>query len=124
VDARGTEPHSNRAGRDSGSERRQRFSAVDGSLRNGLGFLCAKLWRSVSHVGGKFAMKEIPMFAIVGHPNEGKSSIVATLSQDDSIAISPVPGETTRVQRFDLKAGKETVIEFVDTPGFQNPQAT
>lgn len=69
-------------------------------------------------------MKQTPKFAIVGHPNEGKSSIVATLSQDDSIAISSMPGETVRVQRFDLKAGRETVIEFVDTPGFQNPQAT
>ncbi|EDY84724.1 hypothetical protein VDG1235_4357 [Verrucomicrobiia bacterium DG1235] len=69
-------------------------------------------------------MKKLPIFAIVGHPNEGKSSIVATLSQNDSIAISAVPGETIRLQRFDLKAGHEVIIEFVDTPGFQNPQST
>lgn len=69
-------------------------------------------------------MNELPTFAIIGHPNEGKSSIIATLSQDDGIAISPIAGETTRLQRFDLKAGHETIIEFVDTPGFQNPQAT
>lgn len=69
-------------------------------------------------------MKQLPTFAIVGHPNEGKSSIVATLAQDDSIAISATPGETVSLQRFDLKAGHETIIEFVDTPGFQNPQAT
>lgn len=69
-------------------------------------------------------MKARPTFAIVGHPNEGKSSIVATLAQDDSIAISATPGETVRLQRFDLKAGGATIIQFVDTPGFQNPQAT
>lgn len=69
-------------------------------------------------------MKTVPVFAIIGHPNEGKSSIVATLAQDDSVAISPTPGETVRLQRFDLKAGNETVIEFIDTPGFQNPQTT
>ena len=69
-------------------------------------------------------MKGLPTFAIIGHPNEGKSSIVATLAQDDRIAISPTPGETIRLQRFDLKAGHETIIEFVDTPGFQNPHAT
>lgn len=69
-------------------------------------------------------MKQLPRFAIVGHPNEGKSSIVATLSQDDTVAISPVPGETIQLQRFELKAGRQTIIEFVDTPGFQNPQST
>ncbi len=69
-------------------------------------------------------MKSLPRFAIIGHPNEGKSSIVATLSQNDSVAISSTPGETIQQQRFDLKAGCETIIEFVDTPGFQNPQAT
>lgn len=69
-------------------------------------------------------MKSLPRFAIIGHPNEGKSSIVATLSQNDAVAISPLPGETIQQQRFDLKAGDKTIIEFVDTPGFQNPQAT
>ncbi len=69
-------------------------------------------------------MKTIPIFAIIGHPNEGKSSIVATLAQDDSVAISSSPGETVQLQRFDLKAGHEAVIEFIDTPGFQNPQTT
>lgn len=69
-------------------------------------------------------MSSLPTFAIIGHPNEGKSSIIATLAQNDGIAISSTPGETVRLQRFDLKAGRETVIEFVDTPGFQNPQAT
>jgi hypothetical protein len=69
-------------------------------------------------------MKTVPVFAIIGHPNEGKSSIVATLAQDDSVPISPTPGETIRLQRFDLKAGNKAVIEFIDTPGFQNPQTT
>lgn len=69
-------------------------------------------------------MKTVPVFAIIGHPNEGKSSIVATLAQNDSVAISPMPGETVRLQRFDLKAGNDVVIEFIDTPGFQNPQST
>ncbi|MDQ8184982.1 GTPase/DUF3482 domain-containing protein [Pelagicoccus sp. SDUM812002] len=69
-------------------------------------------------------MKSLPRFAIIGHPNEGKSSIVATLSLNDGVAISATPGETIQQQRFDLKAGEQTIIEFVDTPGFQNPQAT
>ena len=35
-----------------------------------------------------------PVFVVVGHPNKGKSSIVATLAQDDSVEIAP-----DRVQR-------------------------
>ncbi len=66
----------------------------------------------------------VPTFAIIGHPNEGKSSVVATLAEDDGVRISPVPGETTQLERFDLKVGKERIMEFVDTPGFQNPSRT
>ena len=42
----------------------------------------------------------VPEFAIVGHPNEGKSSVVSTLAEDDSVRISPTPGETIRCQTF------------------------
>ena len=27
----------------------------------------------------------IPVFAIIGHPNEGKSSVLSTLAEDDSV---------------------------------------
>lgn len=64
---------------------------------------------------------EIPVFAIIGHPNEGKSSVVSTLTGDDRIPISPIPGETIRNERVSWKAHGKTIIQFVDTPGFQNP---
>jgi Predicted GTPase len=38
--------------------------------------------------------EEILSFAIVGHPNEGKSSVVSTLAEDDSVRVTPIPGET------------------------------
>ena len=60
-----------------------------------------------------------PKFAVVGHPNKGKSSIVASLAMDDSIAISDVPGTTTRSRSFPLKVDGEVVYELFDTPGFQ-----
>lgn len=64
-----------------------------------------------------------PTFAIVGHPNKGKSSIVATLSEDDSVAISPDPG-TTRVSRsFRMRIDDQVLYELFDTPGFQRPRA-
>ncbi|HEX6999630.1 MAG TPA: GTPase/DUF3482 domain-containing protein [Gammaproteobacteria bacterium] len=60
-----------------------------------------------------------PRFAIVGHPNKGKSSIVATLAESDDVPISPHPGTTTRARAYPLKLEGETLYELVDTPGFQ-----
>lgn len=60
-----------------------------------------------------------PVFAVVGHPNQGKSSVVSTLVQDDHIAISPVSGTTREAHRYRLMLGEQTLYELVDTPGFQ-----
>ncbi|MFC1533165.1 GTPase/DUF3482 domain-containing protein [Thermodesulfobacteriota bacterium] len=64
----------------------------------------------------------IPEFAIVGHPNEGKSSVVSTLSEDDSVRISSRPGETVICQVFPVTVDEKEIIRFTDTPGFQNPK--
>lgn len=67
---------------------------------------------------------EIPEFAVVGHPNEGKSSVVSTLAEDDSVRVSPFPGETVRCRTFPVFVDGQEVIRFIDTPGFQNPIRT
>ncbi len=64
----------------------------------------------------------IPVFAVIGHPNEGKSSVLSTLAEDDSVRISPIPGETKECQSFPVRIDGDEIIRFVDTPGFQNPQ--
>ncbi|MBF0101099.1 MAG: GTPase/DUF3482 domain-containing protein [Desulfobacterales bacterium] len=61
-------------------------------------------------------------FAIVGHPNEGKSAVVSTLAENDSVRVSPTPGETKECQPFSVKIDGKERIRFIDTPGFQNPQ--
>ena len=61
-------------------------------------------------------------FAVVGHPNEGKSSVVATLVEDDAIRISPTPGETRQARDYPVSVGESTRISFLDTPGFQSPE--
>ena len=66
----------------------------------------------------------IPQIAIVGHPNKGKSSIVATLAEDDSVAISPLPGTTTQARRYPMRVDGELLYELFDTPGFQRPRET
>ncbi len=65
-----------------------------------------------------------PFFAVLGHPNEGKSSVVSTLAEDDSVKISPTPGETRECLEYPVLIDGRTVIRFVDTPGFQNPRRT
>lgn len=63
----------------------------------------------------------IPEFAILGHPNEGKSSVLSTLAEDDSVRVSPLPGETTECRSFPVIIDGREVLRFTDTPGFQNP---
>jgi len=63
----------------------------------------------------------IPEIAIIGHPNEGKSSVLSTLAEDDSVRVSPLPGETTVCRTFPIVIDGKEVLRFTDTPGFQNP---
>jgi hypothetical protein len=60
-----------------------------------------------------------PLFVVVGHPNKGKSSIVATLAQDDSVRIAPTPGTTVNSRRFPMRVDGRILYTLVDTPGFQ-----
>jgi len=63
-------------------------------------------------------------FAIVGHPNKGKSSIVATLAEDDAVLISSVPGTTTRAREYPMRLDGELLYTLIDTPGFQRARET
>jgi len=63
----------------------------------------------------------IPEIAIIGHPNEGKSSVLSTLAEDDSVAISSLPGETTQCRTFPVIIDGKEILRFTDTPGFQSP---
>jgi len=64
-----------------------------------------------------------PKFAVVGHPNKGKSTIVAALAMDDSVAISQIPGTTTKAKEYPLTIDGKLVYTLIDTPGFQRPRA-
>ncbi len=66
---------------------------------------------------------KIPRLAIMGHPNAGKSSVVATLTENDRVAIDKRAGTTTESDVYPVIIDGRTVIEFIDTPGFQNPNA-
>ncbi len=64
-----------------------------------------------------------PSFAVVGHPNKGKSSLVATLARDASVAVSPQPGTTVRARQFPMRVNGEWLYTLIDTPGFQRARA-
>jgi len=66
--------------------------------------------------------ERILKFAVIGHPNEGKSSIVSTLAEDDSVKISPTPGETVTCRTYPVKIDGIDRVHFIDTPGFQRPR--
>lgn len=60
-----------------------------------------------------------PRIAVVGHPNKGKSSLVATLAEDDSVGISATPGTTLRARAYPMRVDGRLLYTLIDTPGFQ-----
>lgn len=63
-----------------------------------------------------------PKFAVVGHPNKGKSSIVSTLVESSGIQISNIPGTTVDGEVYPMRIKDKVLYELVDTPGFQRPR--
>jgi len=61
----------------------------------------------------------VPKFAVIGRVNKGKSSIVSTLAEDDSVNIDAIPGTTRYCQEFPFRLDGRTLIILIDTPGFQ-----
>lgn len=62
---------------------------------------------------------EVPTFAVIGRVNKGKSSIVSTLAEDDSVVIDKFPGTTRYCQEFPVRVDGQTLMILIDTPGFQ-----
>ena len=64
-------------------------------------------------------MTDIPVFAVIGRVNKGKSSIVSALAEDETVAIDSGAGTTLVCQEFPIKVDGQTIITLIDTPGFQ-----
>jgi len=62
-----------------------------------------------------------PSFAVVGHPNKGKSSVVSTLARNDKVAVSMQSGTTVVSETFNITIG-QAQYQLIDTPGFQRPR--
>lgn len=49
--------------------------------------------------------------------------MVSTLTEDETVVISPLPGETRTCRTHTLSLSGKPRLTFIDTPGFQNPAA-
>lgn len=69
-------------------------------------------------------MSTVPVFAVVGRVNKGKSSVVATLAEDESVRIGPEARTTVECRSYAVDVDGERLFELIDTPGFnQAPRA-
>jgi hypothetical protein len=64
-----------------------------------------------------------PEFVVVGRVNKGKSSIVATLAEEESVPISDEPGTTREVHSYSVEVDSDVLFTLIDTPGFQDAPA-
>jgi len=63
------------------------------------------------------APADVPVFAVVGKVNTGKSSVLATLLEVDDdrvIRVSATPGETIQCQVLPLEFEGKECIRFID----------
>ncbi len=58
-------------------------------------------------------------FAVVAAVNRGKSSIVSTLAENDTVRIAPTPGTTREARSYPVVVDGETLFVLTDTPGFE-----
>lgn len=63
------------------------------------------------------------VLAVVGAPDRGKSSIVATLIEDPTVEIRPEAGTTRATNAFPMVVDGETLFTVLDTPGFEEADA-
>ncbi len=64
----------------------------------------------------------VPVLVVVGNVNQGKSSVVAALSEDDLIPVASHPGTTRISGEYKVTVGDRELLKIVDTPGFQRPR--
>ena len=64
----------------------------------------------------------VPVFVVVGNVNQGKSSIVAALVENETVPIDSYPGTTVQSGTYVFRSGERELFHIVDTPGFQEPR--
>ncbi len=65
-------------------------------------------------------MSDLPVFVVVGNVNQGKSSVVAALSENATVPVDSYPGTTIKSGSYLFRIGSRELFRIVDTPGFQD----
>lgn len=55
-------------------------------------------------------------FAVIGKPNNGKSSIISTLTFDDRIEIADEIGTTKKSIKYSYKYNNQEICSYFDNP--------
>jgi predicted GTPase len=61
-------------------------------------------------------------FSIIGKPNNGKSTIISTLTFDDRIEIADEIGTTKKSTKYSYRYNEQEVCTYFDTPGFEDAE--
>ena len=61
-----------------------------------------------------------PVFAVIGKPNNGKSTIISALTFDDRVKVADEIGTTKELAQYKYTYQGQEICSFFDTPGFEN----
>lgn len=61
-------------------------------------------------------------FAVIGKPNNGKSSIISALTFDDRIEIADEIGTTKKSTKYSYRYNEKDECSYFDTPGFEDAE--
>lgn len=62
-----------------------------------------------------------PSFVIAGQPNEGKTTVAATLIENDKAKRASLPRTTRKLLEYPVTVDNQVRFRIYDTPGFENP---
>ncbi len=74
-------------------------------------------------MNGEEEAKRLPAFAVVGRVNKGKSSVVSTLAEDETVRIGREARTTRKVTAYRWSVDGTAYYEVLDTPGFERAEA-
>ncbi len=92
--------------------------SVESQLRSGIAELVGEMRKGADHVRDATRLREGIVFAVVGAPNVGKSSLVNALARREISIVSPIPGTTRDALEVVLEL-EGLPVTLVDTAGLR-----
>ncbi len=96
-------------------------ASVETAMLGELAALAAGMQAHLAAGGPGERLRRGLVFAVIGEPNVGKSSLVNALAQRDAAIISPIPGTTRDALEIRVILG-DVPVTLVDTAGLRDTQ--